>query len=683
MQPIDSTIWIVHRNSGSRAALARVAGTAPGAHEIILGGPDDLVFDSAAAPQVIVLGLSGAAAGAGGPDFDAELEFVRWALGRVPGSAWILIAEAADVVPVRVLFDNVEAELLVHPPDRRSLLRAIDRALRGRSAERLSRRQERDRLAARFARWFGRQEPRDLSRALQARHADHPLLVRGEPGTGRGLLIRYVHAFSAGRPGPLLRVLCSGVVRAEALLAQIEDGVSEAKRAARPARRDGLPAAGRWGIWLDAVDELPDALQMRVLDWIELGLPGGLVRGRVRWLATAREECPLAEAARPRLLSALDRALAELQLETTPLRGRPEAVEPFVEDTSRAWAEARHEAFRSFDRESLRALCEEPWPGNLRELEAMVLRTLGHVEEGTEPIGVDDLYFDAIRPEAAEDDTNAAEDADAEEGSEIPLEASRPAPGEAIREPEPAADLPSPDSGRAASAGSAGSLQRLAAAIAHEVRNPLVSIRTMSELLPEHYADEEFRTRFRELVSGDVRRIEEVVERLQNVAEASKRQPEIVDVTAMLDGLLDLERGPIQSRRLLVLKELDRNKPHAIADPIALRDALAALLHRALREVPERGDLYLASRHHPAAPAPVGSPEHTDASGASVRILFRYHTGSGAIASGEDAGSPTFRETVLDHEVAEGVIRAQGGKLTVDNTDASETVIVIDLPAPE
>jgi len=75
-------------------------------------------------------------------------------LGRVPGSAWILIAEAADVVPVRVLFDNVEAELLVHPPDRRSLLRAIDRALRGRSAERLSRRQERDRLAARFAERF-------------------------------------------------------------------------------------------------------------------------------------------------------------------------------------------------------------------------------------------------------------------------------------------------------------------------------------------------------------------------------------------------------------------------------------------------------------------------------------------------------------------------------------------------
>ncbi len=678
MPLIDSTIWIIHRNSGSRAALARVAGTAPGAHEIILGGPDDLVFDSAAAPQVIVLGLPGAAAGAGGPDFEAELEFVRWALGRVPGSAWILIAGASDIVPVRVLFDNVEAELLVHPPDRRSLLRAIDRALRGRSAERLSRRQERDRLAARFARWFGRQEPRDLSRSLQARHADHPLLVRGEPGTGRGLLIRYVHAFSAGRPGPLLRVLCSGVVRAEALLAQIEDGVSEAKRAARPALRDGLPAAGRWGIWLDAVDELPDALQMRVLDWIELGLPGGLVRGRVRWLASAREECLLAEAARPRLLPALDRALAELQLETTPLRERPEAVEPFVEDTSRAWAEARHEAFRSFDRESLRALCEEPWPGNLRELEAMVLRTLGHAEEGSEPIGIDDLYFDAIRPEAAEDDTG--EDADAEEGSEIHLEASRPDPGEAIREPEPAPDLPSPDSGPAASN---GSLQRLAAAVAHEVRNPLVSIRTMSELLPEHYADEEFRTRFRELVTGDVHRIEEVVERLQNVADASKRQPEIVDVTAMLDGLLDIERGPIQSRRLLVLKELDRNKPHAIADPIALRDALAGLLHRALREVPERGDLYLASRHHPATRAPADTAEHSVASGASVRILFRYHTGSGAIASADNAGSPTFRETVLDHEVAEGVVRAQGGKLTVDNTDASETVIVIDLPAPD
>ena len=77
------------------------------------------------------------------------------------------------------------------------------------------------------------------------------------------------------------------------------------------------------------------------------------------------------------------------------------------------------------------------------------------------------------------------------------------------------------------------------------------------------------------------------------------------------------------------------------------------------------------------------SPERAGRSGATVRILFRYHTGSGAIATPDDAGSPTFRETVLDQAVAEGVIRAQGGKLTVDNSDASETVIVMDLPAPE
>ena len=53
--------------------------------------------------------------------------------------------------------------------------------------------------------------------------------------------------------------------------------------------------------------------------------------------------------------------------------------------------------------------------------------------------------------------------------------------------------------------------RRLARSLSHEIRNPLVSIRTFAELLPDHYDDETFRERFVELVGHDVAHIGDVL----------------------------------------------------------------------------------------------------------------------------------------------------------------------------
>jgi hypothetical protein len=85
--------------------------------------------------------------------------------------------------------------------------------------------------------------------------------------------------------------------------------------------------------------------------------------------------------------------------------------------------------------------------------------------------------------------------------------------------------------------------------------------------------------------------------------------------------------------------------------------------------VPERGDVYIASRHHGSGPK--GRP--------SMRVLLRFHS-PGAGASGGPGVSPA--DTSLDLLIAEIVIRSQGGDFAVAATDGEETLIVVDLPAP-
>lgn len=214
------------------------------------------------------------------------------------------------------------------------------------------------------------------------------------------------------------------------------------------------------------------------------------------------------------------------------------------------------------------------------------------------------------------------------------------------------------------------SLSRLVASLSHEVRNPLATIRAFAGLLPERFDDPEFRSRLAELVSRDVDRIDALVDQLGRLSDLPLPKREIVDVAALLERLLDEREETIRRRRLVVLKELDAGRPRVAADREQLGFAFEALLGKSLELVPERGDVYLASRYH--EPQPPGA--------ASVRVLVRFDAPDTGGGSPADAGA-ALAENSLDLVIAELVIRAQGGHFALTSSEGKETVIVVDLPA--
>jgi signal transduction histidine kinase len=97
---------------------------------------------------------------------------------------------------------------------------------------------------------------------------------------------------------------------------------------------------------------------------------------------------------------------------------------------------------------------------------------------------------------------------------------------------------------RLARADRLSTLGTLAAGVAHEIRNPLVSVRTFVQLLPERLDDEEFRTAFRDLALGEIERICSLINDLLAFARAAPAQREPTDlneVTSQIVRLLDAE----------------------------------------------------------------------------------------------------------------------------------------------
>ena len=85
-------------------------------------------------------------------------------------------------------------------------------------------------------------------------------------------------------------------------------------------------------------------------------------------------------------------------------------------------------------------------------------------------------------------------------------------------------------------------LGALATGIAHEIRNPLVAIKTFAELLPERADDQEFRSTFAKVAVKEIHRIEQLLGRLRALAAPTAFPLRPLDIQVPLAETLDLLR---------------------------------------------------------------------------------------------------------------------------------------------
>ncbi|MDZ4261968.1 MAG: sigma-54 dependent transcriptional regulator [Pseudomonadota bacterium] len=217
-----------------------------------------------------------------------------------------------------------------------------------------------------------------LAMAQRVAMANAPILITGETGTGKEMMARYIHRFSASDDAPFIAVNCAAIPEQmlESLLFGHEKGAFTGATAAQPGK---FELANGGTLLLDEIGELPLALQaklLRVLQEQKVERLGGHkeISLNVRIIAATNRDLQV-EVAEGRFRSDLMFRLDVLPLHISPLRERKDDVLPLAQRLIR-----KHAPHEQRDDLLTQAACDaliaHDWPGNVRELENMLQRAL-------------------------------------------------------------------------------------------------------------------------------------------------------------------------------------------------------------------------------------------------------------------------------------------------------------------
>jgi two-component system nitrogen regulation sensor histidine kinase GlnL len=131
----------------------------------------------------------------------------------------------------------------------------------------------------------------------------------------------------------------------------------------------------------------------------------------------------------------------------------------------------------------------------------------------------------------------------------------------------------------------------LAAGIAHEIKNPLVSIKTFAELLPERYTDIDFRENFSKVAIKEIERIDSLVGRLRGLGAPSIQTLHPLDIRQPIEEILSLLVGQLEQTRIRVSKRYEGDLPQISGDHAQLKQVFLNLFMNSLDAMEPGGQL--------------------------------------------------------------------------------------------
>jgi signal transduction histidine kinase len=224
------------------------------------------------------------------------------------------------------------------------------------------------------------------------------------------------------------------------------------------------------------------------------------------------------------------------------------------------------------------------------------------------------------------------------------------------------------------------SLETIAGGFAHEIRNPLTSIKTFIQLAPERKDDPDFIREFSRIVLDDVYRIERLIEEILDYARYMEPKLTEEDVNDIVSSCLYFIEVKADSRGIKIEKELVSDLPRVMLDRQQIKQVFLNLFLNALDAMSERGGV-LRVRTRPLAKAG-GKPWvqiETEDTGQGIPDANLEHIFDPFFTTKHQSGE--HEGTGLGLTIVHQIIEEHHGEIRVKSVAGSGTTFLVNLPA--
>jgi len=206
-----------------------------------------------------------------------------------------------------------------------------------------------------------------------------PVFITGESGTGKEVAAEAIHTHAGPTGRPFVAINCSAIPK-DLMESEIFGHVRGAFTGAAENRTGAAELADGGTLFLDEIAEMDLGLQAKLLRFVQSGTlrrVGGseLKHVDVRFVCATNRD-PFVEIEGGRFRSDLFYRLHVLPIHLPPLRERREDILPLARAFLMRFSAEEGRGFHGFDAEAEAMICGYSWPGNVRQLQNAIRRTV-------------------------------------------------------------------------------------------------------------------------------------------------------------------------------------------------------------------------------------------------------------------------------------------------------------------
>jgi DNA-binding NtrC family response regulator len=463
-----------------------------------------------------------------------------------------------------------------------------------------------------------------------------PVLVSGEIGCGQERVARGICALAS------TDVACSFVNAAD-----INDEFLASKMVQLSLWTE---KSGRIFV-VEEIEKLSASAQSKLLNFIEEVETKSV---ECRFLATSKIDL-LEQVYQGEFLEGLYYRIATLNLKLRPLRDRRNDIPMIAAWFAQYFAPLLELSQVTFSPEARDRLANYLWFGNLSEMETVIARTLA--VRGKTTIEAHDLVFDSFG------NSESQEFADVEEFISPDEKRNNL---RVVSSWNAGTQVPASQVGQTASSERASELKVLIHELAHEMKNPMVTIKTFAQLLDDRYEDEDFRARFRDVVSCDIERMDDLLEMMIEFADFSQPRVDRTSLDERLRWAVNEVAEECGKRQAAIRFQSSRIATAILADENQLDYILKNVLSAVVSQ------------------AKLGSEIGVEIQQAGTVVITYFREGPRMASITQYLGSlsEAAGESILPLRIllAKQLVERNSGEMAVDSSDAEKEIVTMEFP---